>query len=178
MASRDKIRRVCTDAMLLSLALILSYIEAVLPLSAWIPLPGFKIGLSNVVITLTFVLLSPADAAAVSLCRITVMAMLFGNASSFAFALCGGVLSYIGLWLLCRVGRRVFSLIGVSVGCAALHNVGQVSAAAMLYGTQAIIGYLPILLIAALIFGTVTGVLISVIMPRLEKLVKNKSKTF
>ncbi len=175
MAYRDKIRRLCLDAMLLSISLLLSYIEAVLPLTVWLPLPGFKLGLANIIITLVFVTISPFDAALISFCRVSVMGILFGNISSFLFSLCGAALSYLGLWLLARAARRAFSILGVSVGCAALHNVGQLFAASLWFGTEVMLGYLPILLIAALIFGTVTGILLEFILPRFIKIVEKNN---
>ncbi len=175
MASQAKVRRLCIDAMLLAMAMLLSYLEAILPLTFWLPIPGFKLGLANIIITLVFVSISPWDAALISACRISLMAMLFGNISGFIFSLCGGILSLVGLWLLTKIGKRIFSMIGVSVGCAALHNIGQLLAASLYFGTSVILGYLPILLIAALLFGTVTGILLQLILPRFNNLViKNK----
>ncbi len=174
MVYRDKLRRLCFDAMLLSLCLLLSYLEAVLPLTVWLPLPGFKLGLANIIVTLVFVAISPADAAIVSFCRVSVMGILFGSISSFFFSLCGAALSYLGLWLLARLCRSLFSMIGVSVGCAVLHNLGQLLAASVWFGTQVILGYLPVLLIAALLFGSVTGILLEFILPRFEKFAAKK----
>lgn len=177
MPSRDDrlspARRLCLDAMLLGVALLLSYLESVLPLSVWIPLPGFKLGLCNILITVAFVSVSPRDAAGISLCRILLMGMLFGNVSSLWFSLCGGVLAHMGLWILAQSGRRWFSMIGVSVGCAAMHNVGQLLAAGTLFGFGVVISYLPMLLIASLVFGTVTGLLLQAFLPRFEA-VKHK----
>lgn len=170
MVSLDKTRRLCLDAMLLGIALLLSYLEAVLPLTVWLPLPGFKFGLANIMITLVFVTISPRDAALLSLCRISMMGLLFGNAASFSFSLCGALLSYAGLWLFAHIGRRYFGMVGISVGCAALHNIGQLFAAALWFGTEVIFGYLPMLLIAALLFGTITGILLTLILPRFTKL--------
>lgn len=170
MPSRDKTRRLCLDAMLLGIALLLSYLEAVLPLTVWIPLPGFKLGLCNILITLAFVAVSPRDAAVLSLSRICIMGILFGNVASFSFSLCGGLLSYGGLWLFARAGRNLFSMIGVSVGCAALHNIGQLAAASLLFGPSVFLGYLPVLLVAALFFGAITGELLRVILPRFSRL--------
>ncbi len=169
MAYQNKIRRICLDAMLLCLALMLSYIEAILPAALWIPLPGFKPGLCNIVITLIFVAISPYDAAIVSLCRISIMGILFGNVTSFAFSLAGGILSYLGLWLFAGLCRKAFSMIGISVGCAALHNLGQLTAAALLLTADAILAYLPFLLFASLIFGTLTGVALELITPRVTR---------
>ena len=170
MASRDNIRRLCQNAMLLGVGLLLSYLEAILPLTVWIPLPGFKLGLANIGVTLVFVAVSPWDAALVSLCRIGLMGLLFGNLSSFTFSLGGAVLSYLGLWLLARWGKEKFSMIGVSVGCAALHNLGQILVAALWLGTEVILGYLPMLLVAAVLLGTVTGTLLQALLPRFRKL--------
>ena len=172
MAYRDKIRRLCLNAMLLGIALLLSYLEAILPLTVWLPLPGFKLGLSNILITLVFIVLSPWDAAILSICRISIMGILFGNLSSFTFSLCGGILSYLGLWLLVPGRNKLFSMVGICVGCAALHNIGQLLAATVWFGTNVIFGYLPILLIAGLLFGSITGVLLQILLPRLTKLVK------
>ncbi len=174
MVYRDKIRRLCFDAMLLSISLLLSYLEAVLPLTVWLPLPGFKLGLANIIITLVFVTVSPYDAAIISLCRISMMGILFGNMSSFFFSLCGAALSYLGLWLLARAGKRAFSMLGISIGCAALHNLGQLLAASLWFGTEVILGYLPILLIAALLFGSVTGILLEFILPRFRAALTKK----
>ncbi len=170
MAYRDKIRRLCLNAMFLGICLLLSYLEAILPLTAWLPLPGFKLGLSNILITLVFVAVSPWDAALISLCRIFLMGLLFGNLSSFTFSLGGGLLSYGGLWLLTRLGKNHFTMVGVSVGCAALHNLGQLLMAALWFGSGVILGYLPMLLIAALLFGTVTGILLRLLLPRFRQL--------
>lgn len=175
MASRVNVHRLCLDAMLLGIALLLSYLEAILPLMAWLPLPGFKLGLANILVTLVFVVLSPWDAAIISLARISLMGLLFGNVTSLTFSLCGGLLSYLGLWLLVRLGRRHFSMTGVSVGCAALHNLGQLLAAALWFGTDVILSYLPMLLIAALLFGCVTGQLLYLILPRVQRILGKSS---
>ncbi len=172
MQSRNKIKRIALDAMLLGVCLLLSYLEAILPLNLFIPLPGFKLGLCNILITLIFVIVSPTDAAIVSLCRISIMGILFGNVASFTFSLCGGILSYLGLWLFARLFRSAFSMIGISVGCAALHNIGQLLAASLWFGFEVVFGYLPFLLIAALIFGAVTGTLLEAIIPRLDKITR------
>ncbi len=170
MAYRDKTYRICQDALMLGLSLIFSYLEAILPLTFWLPLPGFKLGLCNIIITMVFVCISPLDAAIISFSRILLMGVLFGNVTSFIFSLCGGLLSYVGLWLLVRIGERIFSTVGVSVGCALLHNIGQLLAASFLFGADAIFGYLPFLLISALLFGTITGILLQILLPRFRKL--------
>ena len=72
-------RRVALDAALLTAALMLSYLEHLLPLGALTFLPGFKPGFANAVTLLAFSLLSPLDALAVSLLRVGITGVLFGS---------------------------------------------------------------------------------------------------
>ena len=166
-ADRHAIRRLCTDALLLTTALMLSYLEAVLPLQLLIPLPGFRLGLAQLVITLTFFCVGRGDAAAVSLARVMIMGLLFGNASSLLFSLCGSVLSYLGLWIGHALLRHRCSYIGLGVLCAALHNVGQL-VAACLYDSGILLTYLPVMLLTATLFGAIGGMLLHLLIPRIK----------
>ena len=81
----SRVKRLTLDAMLLGVAMILSYLEAILPLS--LPLPGAKLGLCNVAIMLCFYAVSPIDALAVSLMRICLTALL----SVFSYRRASGI---------------------------------------------------------------------------------------
>ena len=143
--------------MLLALALLLSYVESLVPLA--FALPGMKLGLANLAVMYAFFNVSRLHGVAISLLRVCLVSLLFGQASSFFFALCGACLSALALFLLSLVGDRL-SRIGVSVGCAAAHGIGQVLAAVILYGTAGVVSYLPYLLLAALPFGALCGLLL------------------
>lgn len=155
-----RVKRLCIDALLLCVAMMLSYIEAILPLSLVIPLPGAKLGLANIAITLCFFTISPVDAAIVSFSRIFLTALLFGNVNSFFFSLAGASLAYIGM-IFAKIFYRYFSFYGISVMCAALHNLGQCIAAMIILGSFGVITYLPVLLVLALVFGLITGAVIT-----------------
>ena len=165
----NKTRRLCLDALLVSFAMLLSYLEAVLPLTAWIPMPGFRLGLANVAVVIAFCLISPVDAALISAVRIFAMGLLFGSATSLYFSAMGGLLSYLILWVLSGCGKRL-SFLGVSVLCAAAHNCGQILAAVTLFGPSLLISYLPVLLLASILCGGATGVLLNLLIPRLQSL--------
>lgn len=156
----SRVKRLCLDAMLLGIAMMLSYIEAILPVSLVIPLPGAKLGLANVAITLCFFSVSPLDAAALSFTRVCLVSLLFGNISSFLFSLSGAILAYMGM-VVAKLFRAHFSFYGISVLSASLHNLGQCIAAAILLGTPTIFTYLPLMLIFALVFGLITGSVIT-----------------
>lgn len=165
---RDKItHRVALDAMLCGFAMLLSYLEALLPLTV-IPLPGFRLGLANIAVVVVFVLISPMDAALVSFTRIFLMGVLFSSPTSLFFSAMGGACSFSVLFLLKYVGRRC-SFLGVSVLCAAAHNTGQILAAAILFGPALIHSYLPLLLFASAFYGAVVGCLLNLLVPRLAR---------
>lgn len=164
----SRIRRICLDALLVAVAMMLSYLEVLLPLDAIIPLPGFRLGLANVVVLLTFCLISPKDAAVISALRILLMGLLFGSVTSLYFSAMGGLLSFLVLLAVSKLGQRI-SFVGVSVLCAAAHNCGQMAAAVTLFGTSLIFSYLPFLLLAAVIFGAIVGVLLNLLVPKLQK---------
>lgn len=163
-------RRVALDAVMLVLALVFSYIESILPLDLLLPLPGFKLGLANVVITVLVWRTSLVDAAVVSALRVLIMGLLFGTPVSMMFSFGGALLSLAVLALLRGFGGRLFSFVGISVLSAAAHNLGQLICAGILFGAAAILSYLPFLLIASAVFGTVSGLLLNVLLPQLEKI--------
>ncbi|MBQ8350627.1 MAG: Gx transporter family protein [Clostridia bacterium] len=148
-------RHLAYSALLLALALLLSYVESLVPLP--LALPGVKLGLPNVAIMFAFFHVGCAAGAAVSLLRVLMVSLLFGSAVSFLFSAFGAMLAFAVLVLLSLTKR--FGRIGVSVACAAAHGIGQLLAAALLYGV-AVFSYLPVLLFAALPFGTLCGVLL------------------
>ncbi len=166
----DLTRRLCIDAVCVTAAMMLSYLEVLLPTSL-LPLPGFKLGLANVVITIVFSLVGKRDAAVVSAIRIALMGILFGNLSSFLFSVSGGILAYVTLLLSSKLLPRA-SFVGISVLSAAMHNLGQLLAAVCIYGTGVFFSYLPFLLLAACLSGTLTGLLLNLSIPTLQRSVR------
>ena len=157
-ASDKRVVRVAENAVFLSVALILSFVESFLP-AAILPLPGFKIGLANLAILSVYYRTERlADAAVISLCRCLITFLLFGNVTSLLFSICGGAM-VIGMLALAGRMRRL-SFIGVSVLCAAAHNAGQLLAAVLLTG-PAVLAYLPALFAASAFYGAVNGVILN-----------------
>ena len=146
--------------MLTTAALMLSFIEVIIPLD-FLPLPGFRIGLANIAVTVAAYALSPVHAAVVSLLRMIIVFLLFGSPTSFIFSLCGGALVMIALFILKDHSSRL-SFIGISVICATLHNLGQFTAAWFLVGS-AVAAYLPFLSLASLVFGTLNGIILNLL---------------
>ena len=162
-------RRLCLDAILITAAMMLSYLEALIPMTLLLPLPGFKLGRANVVTILAFVLVSKKDAAVISALRILLMGLLFGSVTSLFFSAMGGLLAFLALCFASRFLQSC-SFLGVSVLCAAAHNVGQLLAAVCLFGFELLLSYLPLLLFAALLSGALTGCILNLSIPTLSRL--------
>ncbi len=149
----------------LAVALILSYVESLIPISFGVP--GIKLGLPNLVVVLLLYRQSAKEAILVNAARILLSGFLFGNLFSIIYALAGAAFSFTAM----IIGKRIniFSVAGVSVLGGVFHNIGQVIVAILVVETFSIAFYVPFLVIA----GTVTGGLIGVagmeIMPRLNR---------
>ena len=145
-------RKIARYALLVALAMVLSWLESLVPVSAAVP--GMKLGLTNLVVIFALYRLSERDAAAISLVRVVLVSLTFGNAYSFAYSLAGAVLSFAVMAVLKRTGR--FSIVGVSVAGGVCHNIGQILVAMAVLGTARLAWYLPPLLVS----GTAAGVAI------------------
>ncbi len=166
---KRRVVRLCRDMALLALAMICSYLEFLLPIGVLIPLPGVKLGLANVVITAIFFLQSPVDAAVVSLLRVLLSALLFGNPVSLLLSLSGALFAFLSMLAIKRLFPRRVSMIGVSVLAATGHHIGQILAAALLFDLGVMLAYLPLLLLAGVLTGGLTGLLLNLCYDRLER---------
>ena len=156
--NRRQIRRLTMGAVLTGLALVLSIVERWIPLDLIVPIPGIKLGLANIVTLFALLRLSPLDAAIILLIRSLVMGLITGP-TTMLFSLAGGALALLVMWLLSLLEGRAFSLIGISLAGAAAHNIGQISIAVWLLSEPLLLlTYLPPLLLASLVTGTLTGV--------------------
>ena len=139
----------------IALAMIMSYIEALVPLS--FAVPGIKMGLANIVIIFVLYKIGTKEAILVSLIRVILVSLLFSNVMAMAYSIAGAVLSLSVMWLLKKTDK--FSFVGVSIAGGIMHNVGQIIMAVILLGTEQIALYLPVLIIT----GTATGVVIGIV---------------
>lgn len=142
-------------AVLVALALGLSYLERFLPLQLAVPLPGVKLGLANIVTLLALYFLGPRSAFTVLVLRCFLGSLFGGGLTALAFSLTGGLLA---LAVMCLARHFPwFSIYGVSVCGAAAHSAGQVLAAALVMKSVYVAAYLPFLLAVSLFTGLLTG---------------------
>ena len=142
-------KTVARFGLLVALALILSYLESLLPFSFGVP--GIKLGLPNLVVIFALYRMGVRNAAILSLLRVALASILFGSVMSFAYSAVGAALSLLVMWGMKTSGR--FGTAGVSVAGALAHNFGQILTAALLLETSRLAWYLPALCIS----GTAAG---------------------
>lgn len=166
----NRAKAVAVTGLCVALALILAYVEMLLPplLTA---VPGIKMGLPNVIIVFLLYRRSFKSAAVVSLLRIVLVGMLFGNAMSLLYSLAGGVLSLAVMALLRRVDR--LSTVGVSVSGAVAHNVGQILMAMVLLETTELAYYLVVLTVSGTLAGVLIGLCGALLIKRIPETVLN-----
>lgn len=158
-------RQMVTLSALIAVAMILSYIESLVP--AFVAVPGVKVGLSNIATVFALYALGWPYAICVSLVRVFLSALLFGNAVGLIYSLSGAALALISMILLKKTDR--FSSIGISVVGGVCHNVGQVAAACIVMETAAIAYYIIPLLLSGTIAGVVIGVAAGNLVERIKK---------
>ena len=160
-------KRLATDAMFLTLALVVSYIEVLIPIPVGIP--GIKLGLANGVIMVLLFFTTWIRTLEISVIRVVLAGFLFGNPMTIANSLAGGILSLIVMEILKKI--KGFSSVGISVGGGVAHNIGQLSIAVILMENTKIYYYAPVLLltgtIAGVMIGVLSGVLVKKIPPQL-----------
>ena len=152
-----------------ALALVLSFLEGMLiPDIPFLPV-GAKPGLSNIITMYIAGTMGFPGAIYITMLK-ALFALITRGATGAFMSLCGGVLSTVAVCLLIKYQGRIFSYLGLGIVGAVMHNLGQLIAACVVSGTFALMNYGKYLLIFALITGTVTGTVLLLLMPRLEKI--------
>lgn len=149
-----KASKVAQYGLIAALALVLSYLESLVPS---LGVPGVKLGLPNIAIVFALYRLGWRDACIISLVRVFLVFLLFGNGAGLAYSVVGAALSLALMGLLKKTGK--FSSVGVSVAGGVAHNAGQILVAMAMLETVRLAWYLPVLWIS----GTVAGVLIGIV---------------
>ncbi len=148
-------RTIAYIGMFTALAIILGYLELLIPFSFGIP--GVKLGLANIMTVIVLYLLGTKEATAVSLIRIVVVNLLFGGLYGMLYSMAGGILSLVCMALLKKTDR--FSIMGISMVGGIMHNVGQMIIAIFVVEELRLIYYLPVLLFSGVITGLINGII-------------------
>ena len=152
--STQSVRWLTRMALLTAVAVVLGYIEHLIPMPGGIP--GIKLGLANTVLLYAIYLLDAKSAFLLMVLKVGLSGLMYGGVSAMMFSFGGGLCSLVMMLLMKKLGG--VSIIGVSVVGAVFHNVGQTAVAAFMVNTAALMGYVPFLLVAAVVTGVLTGI--------------------
>ncbi|MBR5188263.1 MAG: Gx transporter family protein [Clostridia bacterium] len=164
-ANRKKIYDLAFLSLLTSVALILSYVETVLP-PVFSAVSGIKLGFPNILIIYILYRMDITRAALVSFIRILVVSLLFGTVLSFVYSLAGAVLSLAVMAIMKKTD--LFSTVGVSVAGGITHNLGQVLVAILLLRTAEIGYYMIVLSVTGILAGLFVGLCGALLIKRLN----------
>ena len=160
-----KTKKLATAAVLVATAMILSYVESLIP--AFVAIPGIKIGLANIVTVFALYTLGAGAAVSVSVVRVFLSALLFGNAVSLIYSVSGALLALLFMIIFYKLG--FFSSVGVSVIGGVAHNSGQMIAASIVLQNAALSVYIAPLAIVGTAAGVIVGACAGVLVTRIKR---------
>ena len=147
-----------------ALAMILSYIETLIP--SFVAIPGIKLGLANIAVIVILYKIGWKEAFAVSIIRVILSSLLFTTVLSMLYSLAGAILSLFAMILLKKIK---LSTITISVIGGVCHNIGQIAVAIFMTETAELVYYLPVLLITGTISGILIGLVGAITVKKMEK---------
>lgn len=168
-----KTKKLVLLALLDAIALTIFMVEAQIP--ALVPIPGIKLGLSNIVTVFTVFAIGPFEGAAVLFVRIFLGAVFAGNFSSILYSAAGGLCAIVVTMLLRKVLKQEQLWVAGCLGAVA-HSIGQMAMAIFVTGTPSIAIYLPVMIACSIVTGLFTGLCAQVLINRGGKLWKITSK--
>lgn len=164
MTTNNRTYRICLSGMFIGLALVLGYLESLVPISLGIP--GVKLGLSNLVTIVALYKLDVKNMILITFVRVLLSSILFGNMTVMLYSMAGAALSVLVMALMVRI--NVFSKTGVSIAGGVAHNIGQLMVAWLVIGSGNIFYYMPVLLVAGTVAGACIGMLASLIIKKIN----------
>lgn len=163
----EKIKRITFTALMTAIAIVLSIVEGLFPTAYFMP-PGSKLGLSNIPVMFSASKLSVGETLLIVFTK-SAFVFITRGFTAFCMSLAGGILSALCMIFIFRKTKG-FGFMGSGVLSALCHNAGQLIVSFFLVQTTAIAGYAPVLLIASVFTGILTGTILKVSMPYFSKL--------
>lgn len=142
------------------IAIALNFLEYLIPLGGMIP--GIKIGISNIIILTVIYIYSVKEGIFTAVMKSVLLALLFGNGSSFVYSITGGVVSSLGMGMFKNM--KSLSPIGVSLIGSFLHITAQIVTAFVMLGSHYVFYYYPYMLLAGTVTGALNGFLVKTLL--------------
>lgn len=166
---RINLKTLSLSSVFLAFSVIISIIEGMSGINALIPLPGVKLGLCNIATCACFYLVSKKSAFAIAVIRPLFLFVFTSNPVSFLLGFCGSIMSFLSLVMTYKLYDKVFSFAGISCISAVFHSIGQIIGAIIIMQDKSLLLYLPLLICASSLTGSLCGILMNKILPLLSK---------
>lgn len=165
--SSKTIRKITQLSLFLAMGIILNIVESLIPLP--ISIPGVKLGLANTIGLVILYYYSPKEYAYIGFLRVLVVGLLKTGIFSISFflSLSGWFISTLVAIILYYFKK--FSIFGLSCASAVFHGIGQILVVMLIYDSAGLILYLPILMLSGVISGTLTALVTSLVLSKLDK---------
>ena len=150
MENKNFTNRIALCGIFTALALIFSYVEAIVPLPLGVP--GIKMGFANIIIVVALYTMDAKTAFAINILRIIIAGLLFTGVFGMLYSLAGGILSFLSMLII-----KYFSILGVSISGGVAHNLGQILTAALIISNIKMFVYFPVLVLSGVVTGTIIG---------------------
>ena len=156
-------------ALLTAIALTIFMVEAQIP--ALVPVPGVKLGLSNIVTVFAVFAMGSKEAASILFVRIFLGAVFAGNFSTIFYSAAGGALAIVTTILLRKLLTKKQLWVAGILGAVA-HSIGQMAMAVAITRTVGLVSYLPVMILCSIVTGLFTGLCAQFLLERGEDLWK------
>lgn len=164
-----KTKKIVLLGLLTAIALTIFMVETQIP--ALVPIPGIKLGLSNIVTVFAVFAIGPWEGAAVLFIRVFLGAVFAGNFSTIFYSGAGGLCAILVTVLLKKILTCKQLWVAGALGAVA-HSIGQMIAAIVISGTPALAVYLPVMIVCSIITGLFTGLCAQLVLNRGERIWK------
>ena len=162
------IRNITNIALLTAMALAISLFEHMIPLP--VPIPGAKLGFSNMIILITLYMYGFKSALLVGVLKSFLLMLITGSVSAFFYSISGAILSSIAMAISLKYLSKIASFIGISEIGAFFHNLGQILVAMVFMGNVKMIIYFPALVIMGVFTSFFVGLSVNYVTSHMKKL--------
>ncbi len=162
------IRNITNIALLTAMALAISLLEHMIPLP--VPIPGAKLGFSNMIILITLYMYGFKSALIVGVLKSFLLMLITGSVSAFFYSISGAILSSIAMAISLKYLSKIASFIGISEIGAFFHNLGQILVAMVFMGNVKMIIYFPALVIMGVFTSFFVGLSVNYVTSHMKKI--------
>lgn len=163
----DGTKKLVFLAILTSLSVVLGVVDSQISVFLAV-IPGAKIGLANITIILAILYFRFSDSFTMAFLKSLLIGLILGAVSTFVIGFSGTFLSFLGMFIVIKLSKNTFSMVGVSVIGGVLHALGQITAVTFFYSSLATLLFVPQLVFISAVTGVGTGLITNTVIRYIE----------